>query len=221
MSFGPTPRIKRGPPPPKRRKIEQPQALTYDPDARQEYLTGFHKRKLQRIKRSQEEAAKLAKDERVTARRQLREQRKEDLEKHVAEVNALLRKANPDLAENGAESGNEEDGEWIGISEPPAVNGVDEYVDEEKYTTVTIEAMEDPRNMQEADSEAHDKEEGVTAPKTPDGSQTKKRPWSKRKPDGSKPKKKKFRYESKGERKATRQKQKARNSGQAKMRREK
>lgn len=56
----------------KRRKTEQLDELKFDPSARQDYLTGFHKRKLQRIKHAQEENAKKDKEEKVVARRQVR-----------------------------------------------------------------------------------------------------------------------------------------------------
>ena len=57
-------------PPPKRRKIEPVAELTFDPEARQEYLTGFHKRKLQRIKHAQETAQKQEREEKVRARKE-------------------------------------------------------------------------------------------------------------------------------------------------------
>jgi hypothetical protein len=43
--------------------------ITFDFAAREEYLTGFHKRKLARAKHAQEEAAKKEKQEKVEARR--------------------------------------------------------------------------------------------------------------------------------------------------------
>jgi len=46
--------------------------LKFDPDARQEYLTGFHKRKVQRIKHAQEQARKMQKEEMVVNRREVR-----------------------------------------------------------------------------------------------------------------------------------------------------
>lgn len=49
-------------------KIEE---LKFDPEARQDYLTGFHKRKVQRIKHAQEEAAKKGKEEKVEARKEV------------------------------------------------------------------------------------------------------------------------------------------------------
>jgi ribosomal RNA-processing protein 17 len=56
----------------KRRKanvnIEQ---ISFDPKARAEYLTGFHKRKLQRAKQAQDIAAKKAKEDKIEFRRKV------------------------------------------------------------------------------------------------------------------------------------------------------
>lgn len=56
----------------KRKTAHTVEAIDFDNDARQEYLTGFHKRKLQRIKRAQEESAKREKEEKLEARKQVR-----------------------------------------------------------------------------------------------------------------------------------------------------
>ena len=132
------------------------------------------------------------------------------MSRHVAEVNAELRKLNPDLSESDSApeiNGQEED--WEGIEEgKPEVAQDEEYVDEDKYTTVTVEAMKDPRDASEDDAE----------PKKAGGYQTaangrskipKKRTWNKE--DKAKSKKKKFRYESKAERSIAKQKQKSKN----------
>lgn len=58
-------------PPNKKRKTGQPEEIIFDPAARQDYLTGFHKRKEARKKHAQEVAAKLEKEERVSARKQV------------------------------------------------------------------------------------------------------------------------------------------------------
>jgi ribosomal RNA-processing protein 17 len=62
------------PPPTKRRKTEPTVAeeITFDPSARQEYLTGFHKRKLERAKHAREIAEKQARLEKLEARKQVR-----------------------------------------------------------------------------------------------------------------------------------------------------
>lgn len=153
----------------------------------------------------------------------MRDQRKVDLERHVAEVNDLLRKANKDSDDES--SGAEDEEEWGGIASPPrpSIDGVDEYVDEDKYTTVTIEAMDDAKAFAK-DSDDEEQTTVVKQDAEKDGEVVKKKMvWSKGKKvdPKSKPKKKKFRYESKGERKETRNKQKAKNAAAKKARTEK
>lgn len=61
------------PPPSKKRKIEHRiEEIAFDNDARADYLTGFHKRKVARAKMAVVEAEKRAKEERVEMRRQVR-----------------------------------------------------------------------------------------------------------------------------------------------------
>lgn len=57
----------------KRRKVTTTavEEVNFDPDARQEFLTGFHKRKVQRSKHAQEIAEKKAKEERLVTRRKV------------------------------------------------------------------------------------------------------------------------------------------------------
>lgn len=58
------------PPPTKKRKATPAVAeINFDFDARHEYLTGFHKRKQQRIKHAQEEAARKVRQERIETRK--------------------------------------------------------------------------------------------------------------------------------------------------------
>jgi len=224
------------PPPTKRRRTEPTavEEIAFDPAARQEYLTGFHKRKLQRAKHAQELAVQRAKAERIEARRKLREERKADLERHVQEVNALLRPASTATGSEPDEDSSGSEGEWAGISEPePAPAPVDheaEYVDEEKYTTVTVETLDVSReSLYKVEHESGPED----TPPTPAGdgetgqehasTEDKKRKWTKDKPraKSDKPKKKKrdFRYESKAERKVSRTKERAKNSRQARERR--
>lgn len=60
-------------PPSKKRKITvtAPENISFDPAAREEYLTGFHKRKVARIKHAQEENAKREKEEKLRFRREV------------------------------------------------------------------------------------------------------------------------------------------------------
>jgi ribosomal RNA-processing protein 17 len=61
------------PAPSKKRKIAVtvPEKIEFDFSAREEYLTGFHKRKLARIKHAQEENAKREKEEKLRLRREV------------------------------------------------------------------------------------------------------------------------------------------------------
>jgi ribosomal RNA-processing protein 17 len=58
-------------PPRKRKTTHSIEEISFDDAGRQEYLTGFHKRKVQRVKRAQEEAAKKEKLEKLETRKQV------------------------------------------------------------------------------------------------------------------------------------------------------
>lgn len=156
----------------------------------------------------------------------MRRQRKEDLEKHVSEVNALLRKA---AGEPSEESGSDEESEdeeaefeGFGDEQPEEINREDDYIDEDKYTTVTIESVGISKDgFEKAGGGGGGEEEDKQEKK--DGEEKKKRVWTKERPKSDRPKKrkKKFRYESKAERKATRMKQGAKKRAQAAARKEK
>lgn len=61
------------PPSSKKRKLESApiEEITFDPEARLDYLTGFHKRKLQRVKHAKEIAEKRAREDRIEHRRKV------------------------------------------------------------------------------------------------------------------------------------------------------
>lgn len=69
------PRPKKGlvPPPPskKRKTVHKVEEVTFDRDARAEYLSGFRKRKQARIKHAQEVAEKKAREEKIEMRKQV------------------------------------------------------------------------------------------------------------------------------------------------------
>ncbi|KAF1950671.1 hypothetical protein CC80DRAFT_496592 [Byssothecium circinans] len=141
----------------------------------------------------------------------MRKQRKEDLVKHVEEVNRLVRQANGDLFSSSSSSSssdaedNDNNDEWNGIPhvEPEVIDQEDEYIDEDKYTTVTIETVGISKHGFETKGDREG--DGGDA----DGEKKEKKVWTKEKPKTSRPKKKKikFRYETKAERKAERVKQ--------------
>lgn len=55
----------------KRKRGHALEEINYDPDARAEYLTGFRKRKLQRIKVAKELAAEQERQDKIRARKQV------------------------------------------------------------------------------------------------------------------------------------------------------
>jgi ribosomal RNA-processing protein 17 len=141
----------------------------------------------------------------------LREERKQELEEHVAAVNAIFKAFS--LVGAGLDCGVE--GEvWGGIEDEGAeaeevLDREEEYVDEDRWTTVTVEAVDiSKEGLKKVREEESDEEvPQLLVEKNEAGKEKKK--WPK------KEKKKKFRYESKAERRFTRGKQKAGNKARA------
>ena len=224
------------PPPTKRRRLDPSavEEISFDLSARQEYLTGFHKRKVQRTKAAQEAAQRRAKEELLDHRKKVRQERRADLERHVQEVNAYFRPEQHETAYGGVDGDEEdtvsdrgEDAEKPVQSEP--VDHEAEYIDEDKYTSVVVEEMDVTRNglrkaQEDSGSNEADRAKEVAAEPTKKP-KPEKRKWTKDKPKDSaakaKTKKKKFRYEGKAERRMTREKEKSKNRQQARARREK
>lgn len=216
--------------PNKRRRLSPTatEEITFDPSARHEFLTGFHKRKVQRTNAAKQAAERRAKEEKKEERKKLREERQAELARHVEEVNAYYRRETPQ-AENdnrvdgSSRSGEEED--RTAVLEP--IDHEAEYIDEEKYTSVTVEEMDVTREglrKAQADDELEEAQEVEDSNSAqPADPKPTKRKWTKEKPkDGAvKPRKKrkKFRYEGKAERKASREKEKSKNRQQARLRR--
>lgn len=120
------------------------------------------------------------------------------------------------LRESGAipdeaqESGAEDEGEeWEGLPDAPSVEIVDqeeEYIDEDRYTTVTVESVavsrdgfEKPPQVEEDEEDAN---EGADLKENKEGDETESKTKLPKK------KKKKFRYETKIERQLTEKKRK-------------
>ena len=134
----------------------------------------------------------------------MREGRKRDVEEHVETVNRLLRES---LTAGDIEQDSEEESaeEWDGFPDQPDLDLVDheeEYIDEDRFTTVTVESVAVSRD-------------GLFKPSLEDEEGKAKKPAQEeeKKPEGSshppKKKKKKFRYETKFERQLTERKAKA------------
>lgn len=250
------PRPKKSPLPPapskKRKAVHSIEEISFDNSARTEYLTGFHKRKVQRQKHAQEEAAKRARQEKIEMRKQvclhlrsillhiciktlqslgvamysnilataqIRDERKQAVEDHVKNVEAMLKESQVAGLGSDDEAGSGSDGEWGGIEDPapeaPTLEPVDheeEYVDEDLYTTVKIEAVSVDRDG------LHNKAE-LEAEDNGSGNEDDRKKWQSAEEDKKKArkeqpkKKKKFRYETKLERQATNRRNKAKKAG--------
>ncbi|CEG70641.1 hypothetical protein RMATCC62417_06503 [Rhizopus microsporus] len=117
----------------KKRKAKQEtvEYVEFDPEKRQEYLTGFHKRKLERKNKTKEKYAKLAKEEKLRSRREAREERQRLADKNVQEMAAMLRVGidEPDHFDDEDEEEKEEE------KKDPVVK---EFKSETSLTTVTV-----------------------------------------------------------------------------------
>lgn len=133
------------------------------------------------------------------------------MEDHVRRVNDMLKASNAATAEDDNEPESEQAEEWDGFPDKPDLDIVDheeEYIDEDRYTTVTVETVSVSRDglakpelpSQEEENEEAEKEEEKE--EETDKKETRRAP---------KPKKKQFRYESKAERDFENRKQRARN----------
>ena len=125
---------------------------------------------------------------------------------------------------NGAE-------ELKGLADGDTVNHKDEYSDDDRFTTVTVQAVdvskEGLHKLQDSDNEETEatdasrfpkEESAAVAGREQPSSKNKKRTLTKKPPIEAQKKRKKFRYESKAERKATRYKEKSGNRAKAKAR---
>jgi ribosomal RNA-processing protein 17 len=150
------------------------------------------------------------------------------LEAHVKAVDEALKYVGVVSDEDEEDDEEGEDTTWEGImdQEVPRVDREEEYIDEERYTTVTVEEVGISRNgfvkangmpEEERDPGPRPKTAGSKAPdkeiaKIPD----------KRKPKMPRNKKKRnFRYENKEERNAARMKERSMNKAHARVRRSK
>jgi ribosomal RNA-processing protein 17 len=220
------------PPPKKRKTVHKIEEITFDKDSRTEYLSGFRKRKQARIKQAQEIAAKKEREERIEMRKQvsamqlvvwcsamdshiplqIREERRQAVEEHVKTVHQILREAQSAGTAGRSEDNDDSDDEWNGLDDDvvpePPIDIEEEYIDEDRFTTVTVEAVNVDRDgLHKPGAEVEeDATSGKDVKDTNDSnlsSKTGAKEWPKKK------KKKSFRYETKLERRLTERKQKA------------
>ena len=140
----------------------------------------------------------------------MRDQRQREVEDHIQKVNQLLRES--EAAGAIVEGSDSEGSEWGGFEDAPEpeqeiIDHENEYIDEDRYTTVKVESVSVTRDgLERPKLELSDDEEEARDKNTED--KGKKRPPKKPK--------KKFRYESKVERQLAQRKIKAKRNARAK-----
>ncbi|KAF9012425.1 nucleolar protein 12-domain-containing protein [Cyathus striatus] len=118
-------------------KREQIKEILFDEDARRDFLTGFHKRKVARTEAAREKAKEREKLEHQEARR---EQRRA-LRERAKENAAIVEKAYGALSDD-------DDDEWPGIDIDKETQERDEeYENEEIVATVTVVEDFDPESL--------------------------------------------------------------------------
>lgn len=149
--------------------------------------------------------------------KQLREERKQEVEDHVQQVHSALKQAAQAgyiESDDGESCSDDKVEEWGGFQDTPGqqdlIDHEEEYIDEDRFTTVTVESVSVSKDgltsSRPDEEESTDEERGIDKNTE---AQPEKRSDKER--QATKKKKQKFRYESKLERQITNIKQKARN----------
>lgn len=149
---------------------------------------------------------------------QIREERAKNLEEHIQTVHKLLHEAER-AGTDEKPSEKKSDEEWDGISEDevaeePALDLEEEYIDEDKYTTVTVEAVSVDRDGIHKPRTLRDEEEAETTKnkkkkEAADEAAQAEADKKSKKNYPEKKKKRKFTYESRHDRNVTERKQRA------------
>ncbi|KAG2211467.1 hypothetical protein INT46_000291 [Mucor plumbeus] len=118
-------------------KKETVESVDFDDASRTEFLTGFHKRKVERKNKTREKYALLAKEEKLRNRKEAREQRQRLADKNVQEMAAMLRTSLGGNIEDSDkfESEEEDDEEKEEKKKEPKVQ---EFKTKSTLTTVTV-----------------------------------------------------------------------------------
>ncbi|KAG2732621.1 hypothetical protein G9P44_005038 [Scheffersomyces stipitis] len=117
----------------KKHRVEE---VVFDKDSRVEYLTGFHKRKVQRQKKAQEYIKEQERLSRIEERKQIRAERKKDMEKQLEDFNSTVKKITSYVESD--------DDDWSGFNDKTADNDKnDDGINEEEEDDVDDDGEED------------------------------------------------------------------------------
>lgn len=124
--------------------------VVFDKDSRKEFLTGFHKRKVERKKRAVKHAKEQERLERIAERKKMREQEEKEIAKRLGEINRIENVEDHEEWDGfAAQSESSDDEAPKGILQKKQTYKVedtdilgDAVVGDE--TTVTVQEMENP-----------------------------------------------------------------------------
>ncbi|GBE81542.1 nucleolar protein 12-domain-containing protein [Sparassis latifolia] len=128
----------------KRAKREQVKEVVFDDEARREFLTGFHKRKLQKKEDAKKKAQEREKKVRLEARREQR---------HMLAQRAALNAAETEKAYGGHIDDQDSETDWTGLANRSRNGARNETGQEEQYeydehvATVTVVEDFDPDDL--------------------------------------------------------------------------
>ncbi|KAI8143521.1 nucleolar protein 12-domain-containing protein [Fennellomyces sp. T-0311] len=128
----------------RKRKQQTVERIDFDPAQRKEYLTGFHKRKVERKKKAQEKYQERARQEKIRDRAALKAERRRQMEERLADVNAALKAGlSDDEDDQEVTLPSDTEGKEVAKKDPD----VKEFKSASALTTVTvIEDMDDWNN---------------------------------------------------------------------------
>ncbi|GME69823.1 transferase activity protein [[Candida] boidinii] len=138
----------------KKSRSHQVDEVVFNKDDRVEYLTGFHKRKLQRKKKAQEYLAEQDRLNRLEERRQIREERQTQIQKRLEEIN----KTKNDIRVSDSSDDDEEDDDFNDTKKKNIKNSDDEG-DSDESTEWT--GFNDDEEEEEADEENDQGKHGI------------------------------------------------------------
>ncbi|KAH9940428.1 nucleolar protein 12-domain-containing protein [Epithele typhae] len=128
----------------RRAKKEQLKEIVFDDSARRDFLTGFHKRKVQKKEAAKQKAMEREKQDRLEARREHRKLIAEQAKKNAEQAERAYR----GTPEDGDDSGAESSGSVVSNRKAGAApEEQEEYEDEEQLATVTVVEEFDPDSL--------------------------------------------------------------------------
>lgn len=131
----------------KKAKKHGVEEVTFDKTSREEYLTGFHKRKLQRQKKAQEfnkEQARLAK---IQERKILREERAKEIQDRIAQYKQTVQRIaiNGENEDHLGDLSDRDDEEWNGFRDNDTNESIQKTnVTREEHNDDALDNINDP-----------------------------------------------------------------------------